>query len=509
MRGLIYWDEAKFALEGIRMQAAWGALFGLHVNSVAGKAIGTAKPGHALLIAISYGIVGIHDYAPLYLNATAGVLQVLVLFFVVRWLFSRGPPSVSSPLSVNGVALLASLLLAVSEYDSVYARSALSESDGNLIFLLGVLALVVVLKSPGRHRWLYLMAGLLFGISFTVNYRLVVYIGVACAFVFLWTVKESRRIPWSAAALLPGLIAAPVLWQLAGTVAQTHGFLLFADELTGRPTSYLAEVAYQLHGGKQSIIHFQPLPYLQWYLLRQGWVASILLIAGLVIAVRARTVFWLFPATMVIVPYIAYVFAPFNVPRNLDTALPFTALLSASALCSLVYWVQGLNRQRVAIGLAALALAVLGLRLSWRLTDVRSGFSQAASYVRVHDRGMALTSTELMTFYLGGSTPNCGAPALPLTKAGLASAIADGYEFAVTERHGTKVTHFINLHAPKRAHFLALGVVNLGESLISSENGDPPESTEKPEWVNVYWLPGLHLDEKPARPVPCPPNHVI
>lgn len=511
VRGLIYWDEAKFALEGIRVQAAFSTLLGRHVYPMDGKAVGTAKPGHAVLIALIYALVGVHDYAPLYLNALASVLTVLVLFFLVRSLFDRGgdetlPSSLCSP---SALGLLAALLLAVSEYDAVYARSGLSESDGDLIFLFGVLALVRAVSPSGKSRTWYLLAGLLFGASFTINYRLIVYIGFACAFVVLWRASTTRRIPWHSAPLVPGLALAPLVWQIAGIAAQHGGILLFANELTGRPTSYLAEVVYQLHEGKQAAIHLQPVPYLQWYVLRQGWPASLLVIAGLIQAVRLRTFPLLFSAALVVLPYVVYTFAPFNVPRNLEAALPFTSILAACGVLTLASCIARPRVGRAVVVGAALVLAAVGAQLAWRLTGVRSGFAASAIYVRAHDHGMALTSTELMTFYLGGSRPNCGAPAMPVSKPLLADAIAAGYKFAVSERHGTKVTHYINVRAPRAVRYLAIGKVSLGENLISSENGDPPESSEKPEWVNIYWLPALHLAATFRRPVPCPPNRVI
>src|ERR1039458_2956288 len=68
-RGLIYWDEAKFALEGVRLHAYMVSIFGGHVSLLAGKTIGTAKPMHAFLIAIAYLIFGVHTYTPLFMDA--------------------------------------------------------------------------------------------------------------------------------------------------------------------------------------------------------------------------------------------------------------------------------------------------------------------------------------------------------------------------------------------------------------------------------------------------------
>ncbi len=136
-RGLIYWDEGKFALEGVRMLAYLQSWFGQHFYSWVGKSVGTAKPTHALLIGLSYAIFGIHDYAALYMDAFFSVLEVAVLYLLARKLF--GP----------SVALIATLFLAVSEYDVIYARSALSESDADLLFLIGVFVWILAANRLG------------------------------------------------------------------------------------------------------------------------------------------------------------------------------------------------------------------------------------------------------------------------------------------------------------------------------------------------------------------------
>src|SRR5205823_6665389 len=70
-RGLLYWDEGKFLLEGVRLLNIGAVLVGGHGSLLAGKTVGTAKPTHALLIALSYALLGIHDYSPLILDAAA------------------------------------------------------------------------------------------------------------------------------------------------------------------------------------------------------------------------------------------------------------------------------------------------------------------------------------------------------------------------------------------------------------------------------------------------------
>jgi hypothetical protein len=71
------------------------------------------------------------------------------------------------------------------------------------------------------------------------------------------------------------------------------------------------------------------------------------------------------------------------------------------------------------------------------------------------------------------------------------------------------VSMFIESHARLAARFPAQGDAHLGESLISSENGDPPDAGSPPEWVRVYSLHGLRLPVSNRRAEQCAPNKAI
>lgn len=490
-RGLLYWDEGKFTLEGIRLFSVLQALPDVRAVGLAGKAIGTAKPTHALLIAVSYRLLGIRDYAPLLLDATASVLEVGVTFLVARQLFGLR------------VSLLAAALLAVSGYDIIYARSALSESDADVLFLLGVLIWMWSVTRD-RHRlarmslcWVpCLWAGVLMGAAFTTNYRLIVYIATL---VGIATFETWRRAGWQAATVagsgwIAGLALFPALWQVVGMVTAAHGVILFRSEITGLPTSYLEAVLYQIHGGKQSILQFSPLPYLEWYVFRQGWPASILLAVGLIHATVERSYRWVLPAAMVLVPYVVYMFAPFIVPRNLDAALPFTAILSAATLASMVERFNSPEIRRWSFALASLLLVLAGSIIAWPLTDIRSGFSLAAHFVKGHGSQGALVVNEVMLFYLRDPGRGCDAPRLPVNAAALAGD-GLGADYAVIDQYSSPLARYLAHHAHLVARYPTISTTSATEDLIASENGVPP-FIHWTEQVDVYALDSLHLRER-------------
>jgi 4-amino-4-deoxy-L-arabinose transferase-like glycosyltransferase len=485
-RGLVYWDEGKFALEGARMEAALHSLLGSGGAVVAGKAVGTAKPTHALLIGLAYAILGVHDYAALYLDAACSVAAVGVLYIIARRLFSVP------------VAMLSALFLAVSEYDIIYARSVLSESDANLIMLCGVLVWIGV-----RDRIVLGIgcAGLLMGLAFTANYRLIVYIVAIVGFDLLWTCRRIgfrlRQRGWvpvacRAASWIAGLLIAPLAWQLVDLVTRAHGLALFRSELTGDTSLYVREAIYQLHQGKQSVMHFNPLAYLRWYVWRSGLWMLVLLLAGIAQALWHRRYAWLAMAVPVVVPFLIYAFAPFIVPRNLDAALPFASVLVAAAAITAIDWIWSARTRLLLILAVAAILGAAGAAMSWRLTGERSGYAQAAIYVERHDPpGGALASNEIVVFYLRGNGVHCQAPNLRSNIYRLAADVRHGYRYAILDHFSWQLSKMVRARMPHVARIAAQGSIAVGENLIASENGHT-ESGITPTYVNIYRLePGL------------------
>ena len=391
----------------------------------------------------------------------------------------------------------------MSEYDVIYARSGLSESDANAFFLAGVLASAV-----GRVPGARLLSGFLLGLSFTANYRLIVYCAALVGLDLLRQWRElgpgaslRRALLWAA-----GFAVAPLAWQLADLIERARGAVLFRSELTGRPMWYLHQVLFQLHEGRQSAVQFHPLPYLHWYVLREGWPMAVLIVAGALMLVlwppgRSR---WesRVPVVLLVVPYLVYVFAPFAVPRNLDATVPFASMLAAVALCRPVRWLLRPGGRLAALLLTALALGALGAAMSWRLTAERSGFAQAASYMGQHGRGRALVSNEVMVFYLRGSGSHCTAPRIPRSPAELASALALGYRYAVLDQFNRQASRFIRHAMPLVARYPLDGHLSVGENLITSE-ATGADRNDPNDVVSVYRLAPSLLPPATATRIAC------
>jgi 4-amino-4-deoxy-L-arabinose transferase-like glycosyltransferase len=495
-RGLIYWDEAKFALEGVRMRAVILHAAGGNASLLAGKSVGTAKPTHALLFGLAYLVLGVHDWVPLIVDGLASLSVVALTFLVARRLFSIQ------------TALFASALMAVSEYEVIYARSALSESDGCMFLLLGVLvwlprASQQSLAAPVSR---VVVSATILGAGFTVNYRLLPYISAfALLDVFpLLKARDFRAAVFHVAAWTAGILAVPIAWQIVGVAAQAHGAVLFQNELTGKKSSYLAEAVYQLHQGKQSSFNFSPLPYLEWFAVREGPFVVLLVVAGFWAAARKRTAAWAVAWAPVVLPYVVYVFAPFIVPRNLEAALPFVSIVAAAGLMELIQSLRSVGLRKLVAAALVTASIVTGCFMSWRLTAERSGFVAAARYVELQSQSRVLTSTEDITFYFRGSGPTCDSPALPRRLSVLRASVKSGYRYAVIDRHGTAVSAFIRARAHLAKTFVVTGPLDLWENVVHSENTHPPGFTTRQDRVWIYDLRTLRFPASVSvsRPVP-------
>jgi hypothetical protein len=293
-----------------------------------------------------------------------------------------------------------------------------------------------------------------------------------------------------------------VAWQLVDFVARARGFVMFRNELSGAPRWYLAQVLYQLHEGRQSTVHVSPGPYIHWYLLRAGWPLLILLLMGLAVALWRRSFPWLAMAVPVVVPYVVYVFAPFIVPRNLDPALPFSAVLCAAALIAIARWIRARQVSVALLSLLAAVLLGLGAHMTWGLTAERSGYARAAAYVIQHGRGLAAVSSEVMVFYLRGSGPHCTAPEIGRSARRLAADARAGYRYAVLDHYSWRVARLIRARMRLAARFSAAGQVSLGENLINTEHGPP--SRYRVQEVDVYDLDPANLPPpRGVRPDVC------
>ena len=175
------------------------------------------------------------------------------------------------------------------------------------------------------------------------------------------------------------------------------------------------------------------------------------------------------------------------------TALPFAALVAADGLITTARWKPPFRGPPVAVIPVALALAAIGASMTWRLTEERTGLASAAAWVRERG-GRALTTSEVMAFYLRKPGGGCWAPPVPVQAGVLAADIRSGYRMAVLERHhNSPITALIAREGTLIGSWPVYGGPNLGESPVASENGTWPNAREKPEIVYLFDIGSMRI----------------
>ena len=114
------------------------------------------KPGHDLLVLLSFLLFGIRDYAPLVMSAICGVLTVGVVYLLGRDLLDRQ------------TGLLAAAVLATSTFHIIYSRSAYAQADS--VFFLALGMWLWFRAGSDRPLLLRFLAGASIGFAFTCHY---------------------------------------------------------------------------------------------------------------------------------------------------------------------------------------------------------------------------------------------------------------------------------------------------------------------------------------------------
>jgi hypothetical protein len=352
-----------------------------------------AKPGHAIVLALTMLLLGKTAFAGALVSALAGIGTVAVTYAIGR----RGWGPV--------VALTAALLLTISGQHLVYSREPLVESDG---LFFATLAAFIYLRSTS---WRGLVgAGVLWGVAFSCNNRL----SFLPAVFFL---AELAR--WSGiaafvrrAAMLFGGFAVPLaiiegayllVRGLGRAVGARTDWLDYAQQLAAfsrmnppdrlrfdQWPTYFVDTAL-LDGLQLVVLLLVGSGVLLWRLAGRpfgaGWTRADLLLAG-----------------SLLVPLALYSFYSTGEVRlrHFSLAIPWVMLAAALGLQWLTTFVRG--RERLALSAALAGLSVLALPRILALDSASSGMPAVLAFVG--DRRAASTNGPVFAFFAGESQTN-------------------------------------------------------------------------------------------------------
>jgi hypothetical protein len=411
---ILYFDSGVYLGEGAffasAAQHAAAALFNTEpgnplqkiadatANGVDGHPPDIAKPGHAILLAIAFLLLGKTALAGGLVSALAGIGTVATTYAIgVRAWGAR-------------VALAAAALLTISGQHLVYSREPLVEADGLFFAMLASLVYLRARSARGLFG-----AGVLWGLAFSCNNRM-------SYLPALFVIAELARWPGWRGLLQRGIVVgagclAPLALIEAGyVVARTVG------RATSTPTDWL-DYAQQLVAftrmNPPDRIRFDEWPtYFVDVALMEGLAILGLLIVGIGLLVwrlrsaqRSRADLLL--AGSLLVPLLLYsVYSTGEVRlRHFSLALPWAMLAAALALDWLAEMLARRWRLRSRIlastWLVTGALSVLTVLAVPRIVSLDAAPSGMPTVLaRIGQGPAASTNGPVLSFYLGEGRTN-------------------------------------------------------------------------------------------------------
>jgi len=328
------WESARlFVRERLTGQDVWKkeAQLDLIKERIHGVAPVYGRILHDAFLAAGNLLAGETPYVGHLVNALLGSLTILWVFLLARRMFDER------------VGLYAALIFAVMGYHIHYCRSALAEAN-SLFF--EVAAFYYYYRSLFRSASLsardMVWCGLFLGLAFTVHNRSIALLGlIALLELFL-----SRRAPASLERARPGarmlllvgfFLVPSFLWE-----GLYHLVLIVFRHLQTVMTAptYLEQVLlafwHSLLWGYISenfrLAGFLTFPYLYFHL--NGIVASLVLIAGIAMALRRRSLADRVLGVWFGLPLLVYSLTNAGLTRFFSLILPPAAILSAAAFSS-------------------------------------------------------------------------------------------------------------------------------------------------------------------------------
>jgi hypothetical protein len=355
-----------------------------------------AKPGHAVLLAMAFLLLGKSALAGGLVSAIAGIATVATTYAIgVR---AWGPR----------VALTAAALLAVSGQHLVYSREPLVEADG---LLFAMLASLVYLRA--RDACGLLAAGVLWGLAFSCNNRL-------SYLPAIFVIAELARWPGWLGLIRRGVIVATGCLAPLAVIEAAYVVARQIGRMAAVPTDWL-DYAQQMVAftrmNPPDRIRFDEWPtYFVGVALMDGLGVLALLLIGIGLVVwrlratnRSRADLLL--ASSLLVPLVLYsVYSTGEVRlRHFSLALPWAMLAAALALDWLASHIARIWSSRPAVHdcLVAGAVGLLALLAVPRIISLDAAPSGMPTVLPALGDGLvASTNGPVLSFYVGEDRTN-------------------------------------------------------------------------------------------------------
>lgn len=177
------WDEAAAGYNAYTIahwgRDEWGKAFPLVFTSF----YDDKHPSHIYITSVFVRLFGLSDFTTRLPGAIAGILSVLVIFYLARILFKS-----------NLTALLSALFLAVSPYHIQFSRGLWESNFALFFFLLGLLLFFLSFQNRGK---LLNLAFLSFGLSIFSYHSSKIVVPMVVLLLVILYFKDLRKLSWN------------------------------------------------------------------------------------------------------------------------------------------------------------------------------------------------------------------------------------------------------------------------------------------------------------------------
>jgi 4-amino-4-deoxy-L-arabinose transferase-like glycosyltransferase len=369
-------------------------------TGTAGHPPDLAKPGHAILLAMSILVFGTSSFA------AGGAVSALAGLGTVAATYALGTAGWN-----RCVGIVAAVLLAISGQHLVYSREPLVEADGLLFATLGSLVYLRQVARPdaGSVRSLF-GAGVLYGIAFTCNNRLsFLALSLGIVEVAVWRARGWRQ--WQATfvravALGVGFVVPLASIQLAYEASR---LVARANGVTPGWVDYAQQLANFWRMNPPSRLRLDQWPtYFVDLVWMDGWPVLALLGVGLMVVLVRRS--WsraeLLLMGWLLVPLVLYsTYSSGEIRmRNFSLILPWLMVTASIGL----WWLAGRSRYPTAVAtVAVLALMALALPRGIALVTAPNAMARLMATLREdHIEELASTNGPVLSFLAGEEHTN-------------------------------------------------------------------------------------------------------
>lgn len=180
-------------------------------------------PGYSYFGTIPVAVFGLNEFSTRIPSATAGIIAVLLSFYISLKLFKR-----------KDIALITAFLFAVSPWNIYFSRAAYEVNLATTFFLIGLSAFLKYLEEPTRKLWWLILSGIFFGITvFTYNSFIIFTPLFVVGAVYLY--RDRLKFNWKLlvpALILVIMVAVSFYFSIFTSTNKTSTLLVFNDPNT-------------------------------------------------------------------------------------------------------------------------------------------------------------------------------------------------------------------------------------------------------------------------------------